>query len=179
MRRLARPFWFLLAVLFLAEAWLWELFAALWARVLARIPLDALRAALSRAICRLPAAVALLVFVIPGLVLLPFKVAGLWLIGTGHPFAGLATFMAAKTAGLGSAAFLYEATRPKLMELAWFRRVQEAVSRARIWARRQTEPFRSRIREIAAAIRRAVLARGGVVGRMIRRLRARARRPTT
>ncbi len=178
MRRIARPFWFLLALLFLVEAWLWDRLSAFWARVLARVPIEALRAALTRMICRLPAAVALFVFVIPGLVLLPFKLVGLWLIGTGHPLLGVLTFLAAKTAGLGAAAFIFEVTRPKLMELAWFRSVHAAFTRARAWAHRQTEPFRRRIRETGSAVRRMIQGRGGSAARLIRRIRARARRPS-
>ena len=67
---------------------------------------------------RLPPWLTLFVFVIPALVLFPFKLLGLWLLGTGHPLLGVATFFAAKTAGVGCAAFLFEIATAGL-EFGW------------------------------------------------------------
>jgi hypothetical protein len=92
------------------------------------------------------------VFAIPGLVLLPFKLAGLWLIATGHPLLGLLAFLLAKTVGLAITAFLYETCRPKLMELAWFRGLSAWLARLRDWALRQTAPALRRIRAIKRLI---------------------------
>ncbi|MCP8940494.1 hypothetical protein NK718_18365 [Alsobacter sp. SYSU M60028] len=153
MQRLLRPLWFVLAALFLFEAWLWDIFAALADRVLAVLPWKPVREAIARGVARLPPWLTLFVFVIPALVVFPFKLLGLWLIGTGRPILGVATFFVAKTAGLGSAAFLFEVCRPNLMRLAWFVRVYDLAVRVRAWAHRQVEPFRVRLRAAMARLR--------------------------
>jgi len=151
-RVLLRPIWFLLALVFLVEAWLWDHLAPPIARLVALLPFKPLRDAIAAAIARLPAWLTVFVFAIPGLVLLPFKLAGLWLIATGHPLLGLLAFLLAKTVGLAITAFLYETCRPKLMELAWFRSLSAWLARLRDWALRQTAPARRRIRALKRLI---------------------------
>jgi hypothetical protein len=179
MRRLLRPVWFLLALLFLLEAWIWDTFAPAIAWVVRQIPFEALKAAVARAITRLPPPIVLLVFTIPGLVLLPFKVAGLWLIAKGHPILGIGAFFAAKTAGVGVSAFLFEVCRERLLLMGWFRRVYAWVIQARDWAHRQVDPAMRRIRAFRRAIAariRAVLPSGGRIGRLRAQVHARSRR---
>lgn len=179
MRRLLRPLWFVLALLFLLEAWIWDTLAPAIGWLVRRIPFEALKTAVARGVARLPPPLVLLVFAIPGLVLLPFKIAGLWLIAKGHPVLGVGAFFAAKTAGVGVSAFLFEVCRERLMLMGWFRRVYDWVIRARDWAHRQVDPTMRRIR----AFKRAVLARAraalpsrGRVGRLRARVHAKARR---
>ena len=174
MRTLLRPIWFLLALVFLVEAWLWDHLAPPIARLVALLPFKPLRDAIAAGIARLPPWLTVFVFAIPGLVLLPFKLAGLWLIATGHPLLGLLTFLMAKTVGLAITAFLYETCRPKLMELAWFRSLSAWMVQARDWALRQTAPARRRIHAIKRLILRKVapLRRRGLASR----LRARVHR---
>ena len=174
MRILLRPIWFLLALVFLVEAWLWDHLAPPVARLVALLPFKPLRDAIAAAIARLPAWLTVFVFAIPGLVLLPFKLAGLWLIATGHPLLGLLAFLLAKTVGLAITAFLYETCRPKLMELAWFRGLSAWLSRIRDWALLQTAPERRRIRAVKRLILRKVAPwrRRGLASR----LRARVHR---
>ena len=53
----------------------------------------------------------------------------------------------AKLVGLGVTAFIFEVTRDKLMQMAWFRRVYEFfVWRAR-WAHQKVEPAMRRLRK--------------------------------
>jgi hypothetical protein len=179
MRRLLRPLWYLLAAILLVEAWLWDSLAPVVAWFVRVLPFRALKEAIASGIARLPSWLTLFVFAIPGLILLPFKLLGLWLIGTGHPVLGIATFFLAKTVGLAVTAFLFETCRPKLMELAWFRRFYDLVMRGRVWAHRMLAPFTRRIRAMKVLIARKVAALSsgnGAFGRMTRRLRARARR---
>jgi hypothetical protein len=178
-RRLLAPLWYLLAALFLMEAWLWDNLAPVVAWIVRRLPFQAFKDAVAAGIARLPPWLTLLVFAIPGLVLLPFKLAGVWLIGTGHVILGFAAFFLAKTVSLAVTAFLFEVCRPKLMEMSWFRRLYALVMRGRAWAHEMLAPFSRRIR----AVKRLFLAkveawrgRGGAFGRMARRLRARAQR---
>ena len=180
MRRLLRPLWFLLAALFLFEAWIWDLCSTVAARLVAWIPWARFKAAVAAGVARLPPWLTLFVFIIPGLVLFPFKLLGLWLLGTGHPVLGVATFFLAKTAGVGCAAVLFEICRPKLLELAWFVRVYDWVLRARGWAHRQIAPFQHRIRifkaKLLARVRPFMRSRG-LLSRWRGHVQARRRGP--
>ena len=84
MRRLLRPFLILLALVFLFEAWLWQRLAPIVAWVVARLPLRQLKAALAARIDALPPAATLVVFVVPVLMLIPFKLLGVWMLARGH-----------------------------------------------------------------------------------------------
>ena len=158
MRVLLRPLWLLLALLLLAEAWAWDRLGPVAVRLAAMLPLRRIKEAAASAIARLPPVLTLLVFAVPGLVLVPFKLLGLWLLAHGHAVLGIATFLAAKTVGLGLTAFLFEVCRPKLMRLAWFARLYAWVLRARAWARLQLEPALVRVRSATRAARAALAA---------------------
>ena len=73
MSRLTRPLWVLLALLFLAEAWIWDHLGPWIRRGLAALPLQRLKAWLEVKLAALPPYLALLVFLGGGLVLAPFK----------------------------------------------------------------------------------------------------------
>lgn len=160
MRRLLRPLWFLLALIFLIEAWIWERLEPVVEWVVARIPFARAKAAVEAAITRLPPYATLFVFAIPGLLLLPFKLAGLWLLGKGHVIAGGGVFLLAKTVGLAVTAFLFETCKPKLMQLGWFARFYALMLRLKEWAHRQTEPARRWMRVLRARL-------GGQKGRLL------------
>lgn len=152
MRRLLRPLWFVLAVLFLIEAWIWERLRPVVAFLVGLIPFERLKAAIVIGIERLPPYATLLVFAIPGLILLPFKLVGLWLIASGHVLAGGFVFLIAKTVGLAVTAFLFETCKPKLMQLTWFARFYDLILRLKAWAHAQTEPARLWMRHMRASI---------------------------
>lgn len=154
MRRLSRLFWTFVALVFLLEAWLWDRLAPLVGWLVGLIPLARLKAAVAAGIGRLPPYATLLVFAVPGAILFPFKLAGLWLIGKGYILAGGAVFLLAKTVGLAITAFLFETCKPKLMQLGWFVRLHDALLRFRAWAHAQTEPARQAIRALHARISR-------------------------
>ena len=66
MRRLFKPLWVLLAVIFLIEAWLWDHLEPIVERVVARIPLRAFKHWLAEKIDTLSPAMTLIVFIVPG-----------------------------------------------------------------------------------------------------------------
>src|SRR5262249_50987684 len=133
MRRIVRVFWVILALLFLLEAWLWARLEPIVAAIVAGLPLKALQAKIAAAIEALPPAATLVVFLVPVATLLPVKIMALWLLHGGHWFAGAAVLVLAKLAGLGVTAFVFEITRPKLMQLAWFARLYALVMRGLEW----------------------------------------------
>ena len=153
MRRLTQPLWVLLALIFLAEAWLWDHLEPVVARVVAWIPLRAIKAWLSARIATLSPPLTLVVFVVPFLLLLPLKMLGIWLLAHHHWLAALGVIVLGKLLGVGVAAFIFDVTRPKLMQMAWFRRVYAWVMSARQWARDITAPVMMRLRRIKMMFR--------------------------
>src|SRR5262245_37172769 len=118
MRRLFRPFLVLLALVFLFEAWLWTHLAPVVASIVARIPLRAIKAAIAHWVEDLPPT-ALVVFVVPiGALLVPLKFLEVWMLVGGHWFGAIAVLAIAKVIGVGVTAFIFDATRPKLLQLA-------------------------------------------------------------
>jgi hypothetical protein len=115
---LLAPLLYLVALLLLAEQWLWQT-GSRCAGVLATWP--PLRA-LESLIRRLPPYVALLAFALPGLLLLPIKFLALLAIAHGHPLMGLAVFIVAKVGGAMVVARIYVLTLPSLLALVWFAR---------------------------------------------------------
>jgi hypothetical protein len=167
MRRLLRPLWFLLAIVFLVEAWIWDHLGPVVGRAMAALPLEAVRRRLEQVIERLPPYLTLLVFAIPAVVLLPFKLLALWLLGNGHFVAGGAAFLAAKTVGLAVTAFLFKTCKPKLLEIGWFVRFYALMLRLKLWAALQMAPARLWL----AAARRLIFGEQGRFLMTVSRLR--------
>lgn len=178
LRRLLKPLWFVLALVFLIEAWLWDHLQPVAAWIVARIPLRAIKAWLAARIAELSPALTLVVFLIPAIVLLPFKLGGVWLLGHGYWLSAFTVLVAAKLVGVGVAAFIFDVTRPKLLEMAWFRQLYEWVLRVRAWADALVAPARARIRAFIARGRAGALRRILIqVQRFRRVVQARAARP--
>lgn len=147
-RHLLRPLWVVLALLFLLEAWLWDHLEPLVAWVVDRIPLARLKEQLRQAMMRLPPHAALAVFIVPVIVLLPLKFLEVYLIASGQWFATVVVLLFAKLLGLGVTAFVFDATRERLLQMAWFRRMYEWFMWLREWAHGVTEPVRERLRQL-------------------------------
>lgn len=148
MRRWLRPLWVILALAFLLEAWLWDHLQPIVARVVALIPWDRLKDRLSRAIADLPPWATLIVFVIPVIVLLPLKFLEFYLLAKKQWLAAGVVLILAKLVGLGVTAFVFDVTRDKLLQMAWFKRMYDWFMWARQWAHEITEPVRERVRKL-------------------------------
>ncbi len=174
-RKILKPLWVLLALLFLLEAWLWDLIAPPVARFVALIPWQRFKAWLTGRIAAMPAAWVLVLFVLPDAVLFPIKLGALWVAAqgqfAGHALIGMGVFVIAKIAGLAVTVFLFEVCRPKLMELAWFCRLYDWVLQARVWAGVQVAPIREEIRLIVARVKLALSPTRATVMRLIERIR--------
>lgn len=109
----------LLALAILFEEWGWEPLQRAMAAI-GRLPV--LRQ-LEAVVRRLPPYLALIVFLLPGLMLLPIKLLALWLIGIGRPGLGLAVIVLAKVVGTAVVARIFALTHPALMTLPWFARL--------------------------------------------------------
>jgi hypothetical protein len=173
MRRILKPLWILLALVFLFEAWLWEHLRPLVAAVVNVIAWDRLKARLARLVEWLPPWAVLIVFVIPFIVLLPLKFLEVYLLVHRQWIGAILVLVLAKLLGLGVTAFIFDVTRPKLLQMAWFRRVYE-------WTLYWLARAHALIDPIKAAIKRRMrrilwLVKPGRSGRFFRRL-ARIRR---
>lgn len=168
MRRLTRPLWILLALVFLFEAWLWEHLRPVVAVIVDRIAWARLKARAAAAIAHLPPYPTLGVFLVPVVLLLPLKFLGLWMLARGSWLGAMATLALAKVVSMGVTAFIFDVTRPKLLQLPWFRwlytHVLDWLARAhalidpikaeiKAWARRELRPLRRRLRRLRWLLR--------------------------
>jgi len=117
MRRVFKPLLILLALVFLFEAWLWEHLRPLVAWVVGLVRWDRLKARLAAAIEHLPPYPTLLVFLIPVVLLFPLKLLGLWMLAHGSWLGAFVVLALAKVVSMGVTAFIFELTRPKLLQL--------------------------------------------------------------
>jgi hypothetical protein len=145
MRRLLQPLWVLLAIIFLIEAWLWDHLEPIVARVVALIPLDTFKQWLSDRVDALSPAMTLIVFIVPVIPLFPLKLIGLWLLTHEYWISAILTIIFAKFLGVGVAAFIFDVTRDKLLEMNWFETIYEFIMELREKATALVEPIKSRI----------------------------------
>lgn len=120
LRRVLRGVFAVFAALWMVvEEWLWDSLVRA-TRWIAKLPVFR---AIEARIQRFGPKTAMATFAVPWLLLLPAKVLGLWLIGTGHFVLGVTVFVAAKVIGTAMLARLFTLTRPALLQVAWFRRL--------------------------------------------------------
>jgi len=162
MRRLLQPFWVLLAVIFLIEAWLWDHLEPIVARVVALIPLRAFKQWLSDRVDTLSPAMTLIVFIVPVIPLFPLKLVGFWLLTHEYWLSAIATIIFAKSSASAVAAFIFDVTRPKLLEMQWFETLYEIYHGLRAKAAALVDPIKVRIVEACAAM--ATAGRRGCCG---------------
>jgi hypothetical protein len=147
MRRLLQPVWVLLAIIFLIEAWLWDHLEPIVARVVALIPLHSFKQWLADRVDALSPAMTLIVFIVPVIPLFPLKLVGLWLLTHEYWVSAILTIIFAKFLGVGVAAFVFDVTRPKLLEMQWFETLYEFVIGLRAKANTLVNPVKMRIKD--------------------------------
>src|SRR5713226_4749943 len=147
MRRLLQPIWILLAIIFLIEAWLWDHLEPIVAWFVALIPLRAFKQWLAERVDTLSPAMTLIVFIVPVIPLFPLKLAGLWLLTHEYWISAILTIIFAKFLGVGVAAFVFDVTRDKLLEMDWFETLYEFVMELRAKAHALVDPIKLRIRD--------------------------------
>jgi hypothetical protein len=150
LRRLLQPLWVLLAIVFLIEAWLWDHLEPIVARVVAAIPLRAFKQWLAERVDTLSPAMTLIVFIVPVIPLFPLKLVGFWLLAHEYWISAAFTILFAKFLGVGVTAFVFDVTRPKLLEMSWFEKLYALVLKLRARAHALVDPIKARIREMLA-----------------------------
>jgi hypothetical protein len=148
LRRLLQPFWVLLAIIFLIEAWLWDHLEPIVAKIVAWITLREFKQWLSDRVDALSPAMTLIVFAVPVIPLFPLKLFGLWLLAHEYWLGAAFTIVFAKFAGVGITAFIFDVTREKLLEMRWFEALYDFIMMLRAKAKALVEPIKQRIRDI-------------------------------
>ena len=148
MRRLLQPLWILLAIIFLIEAWLWDHLEPIVARAVASIPLRAFKQWLAARVDTLSPAMTLIVFVVPIVSLFPLKLVGFWLLTHEYWMSAVFTILFAKLLGVGVTAFVFDVTRPKLLEMGWFEKLYDFIIALRAKAKELVDPVKARITDI-------------------------------
>jgi hypothetical protein len=146
MRRLLQPLWVLLAVIFLIEAWLWDHLEPIVARAVALIPLHNFKQWLADRVDALSPAMTLIIFIVPVIPLFPLKLVGLWLLAHEYWISAILTIIFAKFLGVGVAAFIFDVTRSKLLEMAWFEKLYEFIIALRAKANALVDPVKQQIK---------------------------------
>src|SRR5437763_14849866 len=147
LRRLLQPFWILLAIIFLIEAWLWDHLEPIVAWVVAALPLRTFKQWLAERVDTLSPAMTLIVFVVPVIPLFPLKLVGFWLLAHEYWMSAALTIIFAKFLGVGVAALVFGVTRDKLLEMNWFETLYEFVIDLRAQATALVDPLNLRVRD--------------------------------
>src|SRR5471030_254562 len=151
LRRLLQPLWVLLAVIFLIEAWLWDHLEPVVAWLVAQIPLRAFKQWLAERVDTLSPAMTLIVFIVPVIPLFPLKLVGFWLLANEYWISAILTIIFAKFLGVGVAAFIFDVTRDKLLEMAWFEKLYDFIIALRAKASALVDPIKLRIKDAMRA----------------------------
>jgi hypothetical protein len=172
MRTVRRPLLIILALVFLFEAWLWEHLSPVVRWIAQHIAWRELREKIAALIERLPPYPTLLVFLVPVVLLFPLKLLGLWMLAHGSWLGAMATLALAKVAGMGVTAFIFDVTRPKLLQLPWFRWLYEHMLVWLAWAHALVDPVKERLRR---HLRAFSPRRASRTLKLLRRIRMRMR----
>jgi len=173
-RLLLFPFLLLAALIILFEELAWDELAALAARLSRWAPVAALEAR----IARLSPWAALVVFFVPGILLLPVKLAAVWCVAEGHALLGVLVIVLAKVLGTALVARIFALTQTQLLTVQWFARLYDWVVAFKNSLHRRlraSAPWR-RCMEWVRKIKSAGIGKGGSA-RLIRRWVDRWRKP--
>ena len=160
LQKLRRGLWSIVVglgtALYIVEEWLWETLQ----RTMQRLGRAPVLRQLEAWIARLPPAGAAVVFLLPTTLILPVKLMALHAMAHGHVLRGGLVIIAAKLVATALFARIYVLTRPALMTLPWFVRLNQLFVRWRDWAYAQIEahPVWRRMRASVAAWRARLAA---------------------
>lgn len=150
--RLHAPLLYMAALFLLAEEWMWSHGSRFASSLAASPPLRALENGISR----LPPYPALLIFVLPGLLLMPVKLLALLAMAKGYVLWGGSVFILAKAGGAVVVARIYVLTLPSLLALVWFARWHNRfiMLKNRLIEYMRTSPAYARLRRMVSGARR-------------------------
>jgi hypothetical protein len=146
-RSLTRTFWFIVALTFVVEAWLWDHLEPIVERCVALLPMRWLKALVAEQVADLSPPATLIVFAVPAALLFPLKLLAIWFVAHEQWLCAFTTVIFAKLLGLGVTSFLFSVTRDKLLQMDWFRAAYEKMLEWRSMAQQLVEPFRQQLQQ--------------------------------
>jgi len=177
MRRFLKKFpLILLALLFMLEAWLWEVTGAAIRHALGWVPYHQFKAFVAKRVVHLSPWTTLGIFIIPALLLLPLKFATVWLLAHGSVVGGIGMALLAKLIGLGVSSFLFTLCKPKLLQLRFVRWLYNHCVYWRQRARDVIAPYLQSIRRMKQRIR-ALFPRSNLFQKMRAQVKASRNKP--
>ena len=167
-----------LAMLFLAFAWIWDGLTAIARSLVGFIPWTRLKAALAVAIERLPAPLALLVFLVPFMIVEPLLVVATVAIAMGYVVTGAIAWIILKLLAVSLIPAIFDLTQHRLMTMPWFARAYEKVVAFHHYANEIVRPYKEAAGALVSRWRQrasALLARDRGVAHLAARYAARKR----
>jgi hypothetical protein len=146
-RSFTRSFWFVVALIFVIEAWLWDHLEPIVERCVALLPMRWLKALVAEQVEDLSPPATLFVFAVPAALLFPLKLLAIWFFAHEQWLLAITTILFAKLLGLGVTSFLFAVTRDKLLQMDWFRLAYEKILQWRELAQQLVEPFKQQLRK--------------------------------
>jgi hypothetical protein len=184
-RRLKHALLTVAAIVFLIEAWLWDLTISLGHWAVGLLPWREFKDTVVRLVQRLPPYGALPLFLIPFVVIEPLKIIAIEQIAHGHLMRGVLAFVMLKFVGVGLIAFIFDLTRDTLLTIGWFATFHGWVLKWRDKAHAFIVPYKVAVRARVADLKTRIsefkrslnlsAGKGGVM-EMLVRLRARVRK---
>src|SRR5277367_1116474 len=116
-----------LAMVFLALAWVWDLFVAAWRLLVSFIPWTRFKRAFAALVDRLPAPLVPLIFLVPFLIVEPLLVVATIAIAIGDVVSGAIAWIGLKIRGVGVRPDIFESTQHRRMSVPWSARAYDKV----------------------------------------------------
>lgn len=150
------PFVLIGAVVILIEDWLWDDLA----RVAAFIGQLPILRPIELLISALPPYLALIVFAVPSVLLVPVKLLAVYLMAHGQATLGVLTVVAAKVFGTALIARIFTLTRPKLLHIPWFAWLHDRVVgfKSRVYTYLRSTAIYKLVHEQHLRMRKVILA---------------------
>src|SRR5271168_1722608 len=147
-----------LAMVFLALAWVWDLFVAAWRLLVSFIPWTRFKQSFAALIDRLPAPLVLLIFLVPFLIVEPLLVVATIAVAMGYVVSGAIAWIALKLLAVGLIPAIFDLTQHRLMTLPWFARAYDKVMAFHHFADQIVAPYKEAAAEVFRQWRRRAAA---------------------
>ena len=152
-----------LAMVFLVVAWVWDGLVAVGRALAGFVPWARFKQAFAKLVDRLPAALVLLVFLVPFLIVEPLLVVATIAIAMGYVVSGAIAWIVLKFLAVALIPAIFDLTKHKLMTMPWFVRAYEKVMAFHHYADQIVAPYKS----AATAVLRQWRIRAATVTRRV------------
>ena len=156
--RVRRPVLLALAMVFLAVAWVWDALVAVGRMLAGFIPWARFKQAFAALVDRLPAALVLLIFLVPFLIVEPLLVVATVAIAMGYVVSGAIAWIVLKFLAVALIPAIFDLTKHRLMTMPWFVRAYDKVMAFHHYADRLVAPYKEAAAALAHQWRRRAAA---------------------